>query len=75
MSTEGEPAVKAYEQSVMNTDNGKKSKKKTEVGASETGKNQEEFEAMKKKTKKILLGMLAAVAAAVVGVVAYKSTH
>lgn len=75
VSTEGEPAVKAYEQSVMNTDNGKKSKKKAEVGASETGKNQEEFEAMKKKTKKILFGMLAAVAAAVAGVVVFKATR
>lgn len=75
VSTEGEPAVRAYEQSVMNTDNGKKSKKKAEVGASETGKNQEEFEAMKKKTKKILFGMLAAVAAAVAGVVVFKATR
>lgn len=45
------------------------------MGASETSKNQEEFEAMKKKTKKILFGMLATVAAVVAGVVTYKSTH
>lgn len=75
VSTEGEPAVKAYEQSVMNTDNGKKSKKNAEVGTSETGKNQEKFEAMKKKTKKILFGMLAAVAAAVAGVVVFKAVR
>lgn len=74
VSTEGEPAVKAYEQSVMNTDNGKKSKKNAEVGTSETGKNQEEFEAMKKKTKKILFGMLAAVAA-VAGAVIFKAVR
>lgn len=75
VSTKGEPAVKAYEQSVMNTDNGKKSKKNAEVGTSETGKNQEKFEAMKKKTKKILFGMLAAVAAAVAGVVVFKAVR
>lgn len=38
-------------------------------------KNQEDFEAMKKKTKKILFGMLAAVIAAVAGAVIFKAVR
>ncbi len=73
VSTEGEPAIKAYEQSLINTE--KKSKKGAEVEATDTTKNQEEFEAMKRKTKNILLGMVAVIIAAVAGVAVYKSTH
>lgn len=36
-------------------------------------KNQEEFEAMKKKTKNIVLGMIAVIVAAVAGLVIYKA--
>lgn len=38
-------------------------------------KNKEDFEAMKKKTKGILMGMIAAVVAAVAGALVYKATH
>lgn len=75
VSTEGELAIKAYEQSINNTDNEKKSKKGVEEEVADTTKNQEEFEAMKRKTKNILLGMVDVIIAAVAGVVAYKSTH
>lgn len=75
VSTESELAIKAYEQSMMNTDKKKKSKKGAEIEATDTTKNQEEFEAMKKKTKNILLGMIAVIIAAVAGVALYKSTH
>ena len=75
VSTESELAIKAYEQSLMNTDKKKKSKKGAEIEATDTTKNQEEFEAMKKKTKNILLGMIAVIIAAVAGVALYKSTH
>lgn len=75
VSTEGEEAIKAYESAVNGTDNGKKSKKKTAGETTENTKNQEDFEAMKKKTKKILFGMLAAVFAAVAGVVIFKAVR
>lgn len=41
----------------------------------DTTKNQEEFEAMKRKAKNILLGMVAVIIAALAGVAVYKSTH
>lgn len=75
VSTEGEEAIKAYESAVNGTDNGKKSKKKTAGGTTENMKNQEDFEAMKKKTKKILFGMLAAVIATVAGAVIFKAVR
>lgn len=40
-----------------------------------TIKNQEEFENMKRKTKNILLGMVAVNIAAVAGVATYKAMH
>ena len=46
---------------------------KTEV--TDNKKNKEDFEAMKKKTKGILIGMIAAVVAAVAGAVIYKATR
>lgn len=38
-------------------------------------KKNKDFEAMKKKTKGILMGMIAAVVAAVAGALVYKATH
>lgn len=75
VSTEGELAIKAYEQSLINTDKKKKSKKGAEIEANDTTKNQEEFEAMKRKTKNILLGMIAVIIAAVAGVAIFKATR
>lgn len=65
----------AYEQSMNNTGKKKKSKKGTEVEVTDTTKNQEEFEAMKRKTKNILLGMVAVIIAAVAGVAIFKATR
>ena len=75
VSTEGDLAIKAYEQSMNNTGKKKKSKKGTEVEVTDTTKNQEEFEAMKRKTKNILLGMVAVIIAAVAGVAIFKATR
>ena len=38
-------------------------------------KKQEEFEAMKKKTRNMLLGLVAVIVAAVAGIAAYKAMH
>ena len=75
VSTEGDLVIKAYEQSMNNTGKKKKSKKGTEVEVTDTIKNQEEFEAMKRKTKNILLGMIAVIIAAVAGVAIFKATR
>ena len=50
-------------------------KKKKGGKAPQTKGNQEEFEAMKKKTKKMMLGLVAALVAAVIGAVIYKAKH
>ena len=50
-------------------------KKKKGGKAPKTKGNQEEFEAMKKKTKKMMLGLVAALVAAVIGAVIYKAKH
>ena len=75
VSTEGELAIKVYEQSLNNTSKKKKSKKGAEVEVTDATKNQEEFEAMKRKTKNILLGMIAVIIAAVAGVAIFKATR
>ena len=75
VSTEGDLAIKSYEQSMNNTGKKKKSQKGTEVEVTDTTKNQEEFEAMKRKTKNILLGMIAVIIAAVAGVAIFKATR
>lgn len=75
VSTEGDLAIKSYEQSMNNTGKKKKSQKGTEVEVTDTTKNQEEFEAMKRKTKNILLGMVAVIVAAVAGVAIFKATR
>ena len=63
---------------LLGTDKKKKGKagKKQAVSESQTDvqkvKNQEEFEAMKKKTKKLLLACVGVIVAAVAALVAYK---
>ena len=47
----------------------------TKAEVTDNKKNKEDFEAMKKKTKGILIGMIAAVVAAVAGAVIYKATR
>lgn len=86
ISTEGEPAIKELQMEVNGTgkeNNSNKLKSGTNniteesiTATSENNrKNQEEFEAMKKKTKKMLIGCIAVVVAAIAGIVAYKTTH
>lgn len=78
VSTEGELAIKEYQMELLGTDKKKKGKagKKPEVSETRTDvqktKNQEEFEAMKKKTKRILFAGIGVLATAVAGIVAYK---
>ena len=45
------------------------------VTADSAVKKQEEFEAMKKKTRNMLLGLVAVIVAAVAGIAAYKAIH
>ena len=75
VSTEGEPAIKAYEVETNNTGKKKKGRKDMEKEATDNKKNQEEFEAMKKKTRNILFGMIAAVVAEVAGIAIFKATR
>ena len=50
-------------------------KRKREVKLPRQKEIREEFEAMKKKTKKMMLGLVAALVAAVIGAVIYKAKH
>lgn len=70
VSTESEAIIKAYQ--VVEVGKGKKSVRPVEQNQN---KKQEEFEAMKKKMKSIMIGCIAAVALAVAGTVAYKIFH
>ena len=78
MSTEGDLAIKEYQMELLGTDKKKKGKAGKKQAVSETqtdvqkAKNQEEFEVMKKKTKKLLLACVGVIMAAVAGLVAYK---
>ena len=78
MSTEGDLEIKEYQMELLGTDKKKKGKAGKKQAVSETqtdvqkAKNQEEFEAMKKKTKKLLLACVGVIVAAVAGLVAYK---
>lgn len=76
VSTEGEPTIKAFE--LEQTEQVKKKSKKaeTEITTSESAvKKQEEFEAMKKKTRNMLLGLVAVIVAIAAGIAAYKAMH
>ena len=55
--------------------NGTYRKADVDTKASDQTKNKEEFETMKKKTRNILLGMIAAVVAAVAGIAIFKATR
>lgn len=75
LSTEGEETIRMIR---MEEETGKKAdkkgKKKQESPAKEKA-NKEEFEAMKKKTGKMLAGILAFMLAAIIGAVIYKAKH
>lgn len=85
-STEGEPAIKELQMEVNGTskmNNSKKLKsgtnKITEEGIISSSENnrskQEEFEAMKKKIKKMIVGCVAVIVVSIAGLIAYKTTH
>ena len=77
VSTEGEPAIKTFE--LEQTGQVKKKDKKIQDIEPQTNesvvKKQEEFEAMKKKTRNMLLGLVAVIVAAAAGIAAYKAMH
>ncbi len=75
VSTEGEPAIKAYEFEMNNTGKKKKGKADADTKASDKTNNKEHFEAMKKKTRNILFGMIAVIIAAVAGLAIFKATR
>ncbi|SEV85128.1 PrgI family protein [[Clostridium] fimetarium] len=70
VSTESEASIKTYQ--VVEVGKCKKSVRPVEQNQN---KKQEEFEAMKKKMKSIMIGCIAAVALAVAGTVVYKIFH
>ena len=76
VSTEGEPAIKQLEaeQNEQVKKKGRKAEPET-VTADSAVKKQEEFEAMKKKTRNMLLGLVAVIVAAAAGIAAYKAMH
>ena len=76
VSTEGEPAIKKLEaeQNEQVKKKGRKAEPET-VTADSAVKKQEEFEAMKKKTRNMLLGLVTVIVAAVAGIAAYKTMH
>ena len=76
VSTEGEPTIKVFQ--LEQTEQVKKKSKKaeTEITTLESAvKKQEEFEAMKKKTRNMLLGLVAVIVTTVAGIAAYKAMH
>ena len=76
VSTEGEPTIKVFQ--LEQTEQVKKKSKKagTEITTLESAvKKQEEFEEMKKKTRNMLLGLVAVIVTAVAGIAAYKAMH
>lgn len=75
VSTESEQTIKAYEAEQSITGKKKKAGKGAKPEVTDNTRNKEDFEAMKRKTKGILIGMIAAVVAAMAGLVIYKATR
>jgi uncharacterized membrane protein YraQ (UPF0718 family) len=75
VSTEGEPAIKAFELETNSTGKKKKGNQNPEGEATDTNKNREEFETMKKKTRNILFGLIAVIVAAVAGLAIFRVTR
>lgn len=71
VSTEGEAMLRECQQAEVAKNITNKKKKGKEVP--KTNGNQEEFEAMKKKTKNMLIGVVATMVLAVIGVAIYKA--
>lgn len=75
VSTEGEPAIKAYEQKRTNEKRAQ-AKKGREVCSADTSKgDKEEFEAMKKKMKMTIITVAVGLITLLAGVAAYKFTY
>ncbi len=79
MSTEGDLAIAEYNAELLGTGKTKKSKGKakaeperSEADDKQKAKNQEKFEAMKKKTKRLMIGFVSVIVAAIAAVAAYK---
>ena len=75
VSTVREKLIKGYGAEQSNTGKKKKAGKGAKPEVTDNTRNKEDFEAMKRKTKGILIGMIAAVVAAVAGLVIYKATR
>lgn len=76
VSTEGEPAIKAFELEQTGQVKKKGKKDETEVTTSESAvKKQEEFEEMKKKTRNMLFGLAAVFVLVIAGAAFYKAMH
>lgn len=76
VSTEGELAVKEFEQGQTGQVKKKGKQAVTEITTSESVvKKQEEFEEMKKKTRNMLLGLAAVFVLVIAGAAAYKAMH
>ena len=76
VTTEGELAVKEFEQGQTGQVKKKGKKDETKVTTSESAvKKQEEFEEMKKKTRNMLLGLAAVFVLVIAGAAAYKAMH
>ena len=76
VSTEGELAVKEFEQGQTGQVKKKVKKAETEITTSESAvKKQEKFEEMKKKTRNMLLGLAAVFVLVIAGAAAYKAMH
>ena len=78
-STEGEATIKAFEienqiaeKGVRKKNTAKTDKEKHETVKSENTGNKEDFEVMKKKTKKMVFACIGIIIAAIAGVAAYK---
>jgi len=72
ISTEGETAIKEYQQEIDTASKGKKKKKDAISSVQNEDKKQEAFEEMKKKTKRMLFCVIGVIAAAVAAAVVYK---
>ncbi len=76
VSTEGELAVKEFEQGQTGQVKKKGKQAETQITTSKSAvKKQEKFEEVKKKTRNMLLGLVAVFVLAVAGVAAYKAMH
>lgn len=73
ISTEGEPAIKAYETELANAQKSKKGKGK--AVNEDTAGNKEEFEVMKRKMKTTIIVSVVSIIALVIGAVVYKNTR